>query len=303
LNGGGSSSPSGSRGDAGRLDGPIQRPGGLLALELGSLYFEVEPSIGGRVSALRLGGEDVLTGAVTNAMNWGSTFWTSPQSDWGWPPPAAIDVGVYVPTIHPSSVHLVGKAASFSGKSVTIEKHFAADWEHDAVVATYTIHNTGDAACSIAPWEVTRVAPGLTFFPTGDAQLTPGHTSPLPVDAAAGVTWFDAVAHPADDTAKKLNADGRGGWLAHVAGDILLLKTFADVPAAAIAPGEGECEIFQQTVAQGGYVEMENQGAYAPVAAGASTSYEVTWIVRRLPVDVTASVGSASLLAFVRSLL
>jgi hypothetical protein len=299
---GGSTSSSGGGGAAGKLDGPIDR-GGFLVLEFDSLYFEVEPSIGARISALRFGGEELLTSATVNAMNWGSTFWSSPQSDWGWPPPTAIDSDAYTQTIDATSFRVVGQTASFAGKTLSMEKDFAADFQHGAVIVTYTMHNTGNATFSVAPWEVTRVAGGLTFFPTGDTQFTPGGSSPLPVDAAAGVTWFDGVAHPPDNSAKKLNADGKGGWFAHVAGDLLFLKKFADVPLASQAPGEGDVEIFAQTAASGGYIEMENQGAYAPIAPGASSTYTVTWIVRKLPANVTASVGSASLLAFVDSLL
>ena len=297
-----SSSSSGGGGAGGKLDGPIDR-GGFLVLEFNSLYFEVEPSLGARISALRWSGKELLTNAMVNAMNWGSTFWSSPQSDWGWPPPTAIDSDAYTQTIDASSFHVVGQTASFAGKTLSMEKDFAADFQHDAVVVTYTMHNTGNATFSVAPWEVTRVAGGLTFFPTGDTQFTPGGSNPLPVDAAAGVTWFDVSAHPPDNSAKKLNADGKGGWLAHVAGDLLFLKKFADVPLASQAPGEGDVEIFAQTAAGGGYLEMENQGAYAPIAPGASSTYTVTWVVRQLPANVTASVGSASLLAFVASLL
>lgn len=299
---GGSSSSSGDGGAGGKLDGPIDR-GDLLVLEFGSLYFEVEPSFGARISALRFDGKELLTSVMVNAMNWGSTFWSSPQSDWGWPPPTAIDSDAYTQTIHESSFQVVGQTASFAGKSLSMEKRFAADFQNDAVVVTYTMHNTGNATFSVAPWEVTRVAGGLTFFPTGDTQFTPGGSSPLPVDAAAGVTWFDGAAHPPDSSAKKLNADGKGGWFAHVAGDLLFLKKFADVPLASQAPGEADVEIFAQTAADGGYIEMENQGAYAPIAPGASSTYTVTWVVRKLPANVTVSVGSASLLAFVDSLL
>ena len=299
---GGSSSSTGAGGAEGKLDGPIDR-GGLLVLEFDSLYFEVEPALGARISSLRFEGKELLTSAMVNAMNWGSTFWSSPQSDWGWPPPAAIDSDAYTPTIATSSFHVVGKTASFAGKTLAMEKSFAADFQRNAVVVTYTMHNTGNASFSVAPWEVTRVAGGLTFFPTGDSQFTPGGSSPLPVDAAAGVTWFDGTAHPPDSSAKKLNADGKGGWFAHVAGDLLFLKKFADVPLASQAPGEGDIEIFAQTAAGGGYIEMENQGAYTPIAPGASSTYTVTWFVRKLPASVTASVGSPSLLAFVDSLL
>lgn len=284
------------------LDGPIDR-GGVLVLEFDSLYFEVKPSLGARISALRYDGTDLLTNAMVNAMNWGSTFWSSPQSDWGWPPPTAIDSDAYAQTIGATSFHLVGKTANFAGKTLLMEKDFAADFKQSAVVATYTMHNTGNTTFSVAPWEVTRVAGGLTFFPTGDNQFTPGGSSPLPVDAAAGVTWFDGSAHPPDGSAKKLNADGKGGWFAHVANNLLFLKKFTDVPLASQAPGEGDVEIFAQTAADGGYIEMENQGAYAPIAPGASSTYTVTWLVRKLPANVTVSVGSASLLSFVNSLL
>src|SRR5262245_48471790 len=71
--GGSSSGGGGAGGSADMLDGPIDR-GGLLVLEWSSLYFEVDPSIGARISALRLNGIDLLTDATVNAVNWGSTF-------------------------------------------------------------------------------------------------------------------------------------------------------------------------------------------------------------------------------------
>ncbi|APR85060.1 Hypothetical protein A7982_10409 [Minicystis rosea] len=284
------------------LDGPIER-NGLLVLEFDALYFEVDPAKGARISALRFAGSDILTNAANNAMNWGSTFWTSPQSDWGWPPPTAIDSGGYAHTVDQTSFHVTGEQASFAGKTVSIEKSFAADFAKTSVVITYTIHNTGSAPCSVAPWEVTRVAPGgLTFFPTGDKQFTPGGSSPLPVDSTADVTWFDSAAHPPDGQQKKLNADGKEGWVAHVVGDLVFMKAFTDVPSAAQASGEGEVEIFAQTASEGGYIEVENQGPHVQIAPGASSTYEVRWIVRKLPAGVTAQVGSTALLDFVRSL-
>ncbi|MDI1428660.1 DUF4380 domain-containing protein [Polyangium sorediatum] len=302
---GGSSSGGEGGGGAGpveMLDGPIERDG-VLVLEFSSLYFEVDPSKGARISALRWDGIELLTDAAVNAVNWGSTFWTSPQSDWGWPPPAAVDSSTYTPTIDESSFRLAGPQASYAGKTLSIEKAFAADFSREAVVVTYTIRNTGNAPFSVAPWEVTRVAQGgLTFFPTGDTQFTPGGSNPLPVESAESVTWFDGAAHPPDGQQKKLNADGKEGWVAHVAGDLLFLKRFADVPSSTQAPGEGEVEIFAQSAAEGGYVEVENQGRYAEIAPGASATYEVTWLVRKLPAGATAQVGSAALLDFVRSL-
>ena len=67
---------------------------------------------------------------------------------------------------------------------------------------------------------------------------------------------------------QKLFADGREGWLAHVDGDALLVKTFAVVPRAAQAPGEAQIEIYATPAHT--YVEVEVQGAYETIAPGAA---------------------------------
>ena len=92
-----------------------------------------------------------------------------------------------------------------------------------------------------APWQITRVGPGgLTFYPSGDGSFPPSN---LGVRDALGVTWYDYDAAAITDHQKHF-ADGREGWLAHVDGDALLVKTFAAVPRAAHAPGEAQIEIY-----------------------------------------------------------
>ncbi|HSS40031.1 MAG TPA: DUF4380 domain-containing protein, partial [Polyangia bacterium] len=160
---------------------------------------------------------------------------------------------------------------------------------------------TTAAAGMFAAWEITRVGPGgLTFYPTGtDAPRAGGGFALPPTQTAAGCTWYQ---HPgtAPGADQKLLADGSGGWLAHVAGDVVLVKKFADVPAGMAAPGEAEIEIFVD--GRGGYVEVEEQGTYQPVAAGQTLNWPVTWIVRPLPDGIDATAGSADLVAFVQSL-
>ena len=97
---------------------------------------------------------------------------------------------------------------------------------------------------------------------------------------------------------QKLFADGREGWLAHVDGDALLVKTFAVVPRDAHAPGEAQIEIYATPAHS--YVEVEAQGPYETIAPGAALSWRVVWLVRRLPADVPRTVGSAPLLDFIR---
>ena len=47
------------------------------------------------------------------------------------------------------------------------------------------------------------------------------------------------------------------------------------------------------------YVEIEQQGAYASIAPGATVTWKVTWYVRQLPPGVGASAGNTDLVAFV----
>jgi hypothetical protein len=152
-----------------------------------------------------------------------------------------------------------------------------------------------------APWEITRVFPGgLTFFPTGVGGATAGRGFALPpTQDQSGCTWYQ---HPggAPGADQKLLADGSGGWLAHVAGDTVIVKKFADVPADMAAPGEAEIEIFVQ--GQGAYVEIEQQGAYQAVAPQQPLQWPVTWIVSRLPAGMTPTAGNLELVQFVQSL-
>ena len=64
---------------------------GRHVLAWDDVSFEVDARTGGRVTALRLGGRNLLTGPEIDAGNFGSTFWTSPQSAWGWPPVPEVD--------------------------------------------------------------------------------------------------------------------------------------------------------------------------------------------------------------------
>jgi hypothetical protein len=289
------------------LLGPVERSG-TLVLEFGETYLEIDPALGGRVTSLRQAGREVFTDASVNATNFGSTYWTSPQSDWSWPPVAAVDTQPYSYTVDGASVTLVSAeadvGAAVGGKHVTVTKRFTANFERESIDIEYTLTNVGTSAISLASWEISRVAGGgLTFYPTGAVETTPidpPHPGVIQVTHESGVTWFDHAASFSPGTNAKLNADGTSGWLAHVTAGVLLLKTFEDVVPANQAPTEGEIEIFAD--ASGNYVEVENQGPYVSIEPGATSTYKVTWFVRNLPSDVDVAAGSASLLSFVQSL-
>lgn len=278
---------------------PIERSGKYV-LEFGDLFFEVDPAVGARITSFKFAGTELLTGPAVNADNFGSTFWTSPQATWNWPPPPEVDTGAYTPAAAAPSITFTGAAVASGGiAGVTITKKFTANLEAQTVLAEYTITSASGGA--IAPWEITRVpSGGLTFYPTGTGEPTAGGTFPLPTTTTgAGCTWFQ---YPAGQAAadQKLLADGSGGWLAHVTGDIVLVKKFMDVPAGAAATGEAEIELFVS--GSSAYVEVEQQGAVQTLAAGGMLTWPVTWIARRLPAGLTPSAGSQELVDFVQSL-
>ena len=262
------------------------------------MYFEVAPA-GARVLDVHLpGGANLLTGPSTDAVSFGSTFWTSPQSLWLWPPPASFDTAAFAVTGSDANLSFTGPVDGDFGMQIT--KRFAAGASTATIGVEYRITSVvGDGM--FAPWEITRVGPGgLTFYPTGaDAPRSGGGFALPPTQTAAGCTWYQ---HPgtAPGANQKLLADGSGGWLAHVAGGVVLVKKFADVPLGMAAPSEAEIEIYVD--GQGHYVEVEEQGAYQPVPAGQTLTWPVTWIVRPLPAGIDATAGSADLVAFVQSL-
>jgi hypothetical protein len=269
--------------------------GGRLRLAWDDVSFEVDPAVGGRVTGLYLGGRNLLTGPDVDAGNFGSTFWTSPQSAWGWPPVPEIDHGPYEPAVEAEGFTM--RSAVSAALGVDVEKRFAADSGRGAVTLDVRVRNRGRAPIALAPWQISRVAPGgLSFFPSGDGIFPPSN---LAVRETGGVTFYAYDAAAITDH-QKLFADGREGWLAHVDRGALFVNVFAPVPRARQAPGEAQLEIYANPAHT--YVELEVQGPYETIAPGGALDWRVTWLCRQLPSGVTAAVGNAALVDHVRAL-
>ncbi|HXX66607.1 MAG TPA: hypothetical protein VEK07_05475 [Polyangiaceae bacterium] len=259
-------------------------------LEAGDVRVAIDPIGGGRVTSLRLSGAEILSGPEVHPSNYGATLWTSPQSDWGWPPPAEYDDLPYSAATHEGgAVTLVGPISRHL--EVRLVKRFSIDGRDGAIVVESQIENAGAAPRAFAPWLVSRVpARGLTFYPTG---ATWG--GPLPVERIGGVTWYRHEPDVLTRTGAKSFGDGLRGFVAHAHGDVLFVNRFVDLPPELHAPGHGEVEVYANDL----YVEVEVQGPYAVIAPGArSLPWAVRWHLKRLPPEVATAVGSASLLAF-----
>jgi hypothetical protein len=295
--GGTSGGSGGAGGSAGAETGPVKpiMQNGRWALAVGDVTLEVDPQVGARITTFSKGAENLLTGPTVNPTYWGSTLWTSPETQWQQPPPGPIDSEPYTAQGTDTEVVFTGMPYAMLGVSVT--KTFSAERGSGGYFQIeYALKNTKQTPIMMAPWEVTRVLPrGLTFFPTG-SKTTLSQGATLPTTVSDGVTWFayDMATVTKDS---KLYADAAEGWVAHVAQGLVFIKRFADVPAAQIAPNEGDVELYTNAIHT--YIEIENQAAYGAIAPGASTSWTVTWYLRALPAGLAAA-PSAALAQFVR---
>jgi hypothetical protein len=222
---------------------------------------------------------------------YGSTFWTSPQSGWGWPPETAIDTAPHAAEIDGAVLALASEAGAATGYAV--RKRFSADAATGRVDIEYILENQR-ATQPAAPWEISRVPKaGFVVFPATGPALP---QSTLLGTFADGVAWVRLDGAPASDS--KLFQDGAEGWLAYVLGSVAFIKTFDDLSPADAAPGEAEIEVF--TNGRYDYAEIEQQGRYALPPAGGTASWRVSWALERIPDAVAAAVGSRPLLDWLR---
>jgi Domain of unknown function (DUF4380) len=280
---------------------PLERAGRYV-FEANGLSLEVDPSHGGRITSFAIDRSEVLSGRDVDPENYGSTFWTSPQSEWDWPPPAAIDSAPYQATVERGILILTSPPSPELG--VRVVKRFQLDARDRAIDIEYLVWNLSDRARKLAPWEITRVAVnGVTLFPTGERTYGSGTFAPLSLVRRSGAwTWF--AFDPRETREQELFADGAGGWLARAAEGVVFVKTFVDVPAARQAPGEGEIELFvhPDALPNKRYLELEVQGPYAAIPPGGSSAWRTRWYLAKSPPRVRAVPFDAGLTDFVEGL-
>lgn len=271
---------------------------GRYVFRAGATELVVDPSLGGRVLFFGVAGRNVLTGPEVVAAGpdalpnmYGSTFWTSPQSSWGWPPESEIDSEPHETSLCDGALCMRSQPGSTTGYGVNKRVWLRSEGEVASIEYELVNHR---ATAPAAPWEISRVSKrGLVFFPS-EVEAEPQST--LSSVSSGGVFWIDVARAPAGDS--KLFQDGSEGWLAHLDGDLAFIKLFEDVSADEQAPGEAEIEVFVS--GDYDYVEIEQQGRYESVPAGGSSRWRVSWLLRRTPPGLDTSLGSEGLVSWVR---
>jgi hypothetical protein len=277
---------------------PVDHGNGIYSIELFNLKFEVDAKAAGRISSFKLDGKEFLSGKQVNPDNWGSTFWPSPQSAWGWPPSEELDKNKYTGGIVENSVVLSSEKDSKLG--YIVKKEFLANTADTSITIKYSIVNHSDHDQSVSPWEITRIPPGgLTFFPKGKGDKN-GKLAPL-MKESNGMVWFPYQEDLIPAGHEKLMCDGSEGWMAQINNDMVFIKKWKDVPFEKNAPGEGEVEIYANP--DKSYIEIEPQGPYYLLAPNAGTNWEVKWYLRSLPKGLKVEVGNTELIDFVRGVI
>jgi hypothetical protein len=273
---------------------PVEIQQGTYRFSFANIELVVSAKTGGRILALKIGDINLLTGPEVNSQNYGSTFWPSPQSAWGWPPPETLDSQPYVVNSTDKKLAIISGIDTQFG--VQFEKEIAISTADTSIQLVYRIHNPSNQTVQMAPWEDTRVVRGgFTFYPKGDNEVS----GSLSLDLVDDIYWLQDNNQPWGGDQKSFS-DGSEGWTAFAWQNLMLIKKFEDIPVNAQAPGEAEVEIYLS--GNSFYIEVETQGRYSSIAPGNHMAWIMKWYPRLIPDTITQSKGSPDLVSLVRSI-
>lgn len=241
-------------------------------LQVGHLTMEIDSNNGARIVSLRYDDAEVLS-QINFPNQYGSTFWTSPQKEWNWPPVPEHDMKPYEVTRQGEALVMTSQLSERF--PVIIKKRFEVDAADQCFVVTYTIQNASEQERRVAPWEITRVlAHGTITFDAPVDGITPAGL--MNFVERDGLATYD-IDH-VEGQNRKINSDGKG-WLSYVADGLRLTKRFPDLTPDQPAPDEAEIQVY---VHQGdAYVELESQGAYTTLQPGESLDWTVRWYLTK----------------------
>lgn len=240
-------------------------------LQTGRSTMVIDAANGARIVSLKYDDTEILS-QRDFPNQYGSTFWTSPQKEWNWPPVYEHDMAPY--DVIEDGGAIVMTSPLSTKLPLRITKRFEVDRLNQCFIVTYTLKNESDEPRKVAPWEITRVlARGTVYFDADVEKITPAGLMAFRQNEAS-LAQYD-IDH-VEGKNRKINADGRG-WLTYVYNGLALNKHFEDLTPDQPAPDEAEIQIY---VHQGdAYVELESQGAYIELKPGEESSWQVSWSV------------------------
>jgi hypothetical protein len=259
---------------------------GLYTLKSGNVTMTIDAAKGGKILSFKYGDQEVIS-QLKWPESFGSTFWTSPQKEWYWPPVPEYDKKPYA--VEEKDGVLTMTSEVNDKLKYRIRKAFAVDEQNQAIAITYSIINESDETRKVAPWEITRVQNegGLIFFEAPVDSIWPAGL--MNFKDANGIACYEP--DEANDN-RKVNADGKG-WLAYLNKEkgLLLVKQFEDLATGQPAPDEAEIQVYVNRGKT--YIELESQGAYTTLKPKEQVCWTVRWNL--LPCEGTPTLSDALL--------
>ena len=264
-------------------------------LSVQDLSMTVDAAHGGKILSFKLGEQEVIAQNPAaapqpapqgegqprrrffNPNSYGSTFWTSPQKEWNWPPVPEYDSLPYTAEVKDGPVKvadvvipalfLQGQVSKFGYR---VCKTFTVDPSDLAFVITYSIVNESGETRQVAPWQISRVPNGgfLEFDATPEG-VTPADLMKVTFDDGMATLEVDVA-----DQNRKINVDGKG-WLNFRDNGLVLTQRFPDIAQEDAAPGEAEIQVYID--ARKSFVEIEAQGPYTTLQPGEKLDWTVRW--------------------------
>ena len=265
------------------------------AVSVGDITLTVDAAHGGKILSFKLGEKEVIAQNPAaapqpaqaegqpprrrffNPNSYGSTFWTSPQKEWNWPPVPEYDSLPYTAEVKDGPVKVVDVAipalyltGQVSKYGYRVCKVITVDPSDLAFVITYSIVNESGETRKVAPWEITRVPNGgYLEFDAKAEDVTPLDLMKVSFDEDVAKLEIDVA-----NQNRKINVDGKG-WLKFHDNGLVLTQKFPDIAPEAAAPGEAEIQVYID--ARKSFVEIEAQGAYTELQPGEKLDWTVRW--------------------------
>lgn len=277
----------------------VTKVGEYFEIKVGKSVMQIDPASGGKIRSLMHDSINFLTDSTVHSDYYGSILWLSPEN--AWPMSDEIDNKPYSVNLKENSLVLTSDKDS---KGIVIQKEFSGNRNRGCFNIKYTITNYSSDIQKIAPWEVTRVhINGIALFPMGNGYMRGGLLSSVTLINNIGWFEYDISKLPLKGD-RQIYTDGAEGWLAAMNGRWLLVQQSPDISVEQTAPDEGEVELYASPVKNGsGYVEIEHQGEYKSLKTGESTSWEVHWYLREIPLSISPVLGNEALVNFIRQMI
>lgn len=235
----------------------------------GRSVMVIDAANGARITSLKFDTTEVLSQNSMPNM-YGSTFWTSPQKEWNWPPIHEHDMARY--TVQEERGRYIMTSPLSEKIPLRITKTFSLSSDKHGFQVIYKLTNEGREARQVAPWEVTRVpGQGTIAFLCDVKDIWPTGLMDFKQKGEEAQFVIDKK-----DLQRKVNANGTG-YLRYMHNGVLLTKCFPDLKDGQAAPNEDEIQIYVHQNAL--YCELEEQGPYTQLLPGESLEWTVVWYV------------------------